>query len=316
MGTQHDSHEQLEPLWLLVTGPGGTGKSRVFDAWTEFHAVLKQSGSFHLTAPTGVVASNIGGSTTHSEVSLCVKRKYMKAITPQGQKVRSALEDRLASVQTLVVDEVYFLGASDMSVLSEYCSIAKGVTEYLFGRLNMVTCGNPCQLPPPQAKTLFDRELVNCYKTNTLNAGNEAAQYNIKGIQAWHQFDHVVELTEIMRQIGDDILIDLLGHLHKGVPKPTKSCLMPMFCQILDALRILRILPALTCGLKGRAALLSPIAMRPVTCTISKCPRLLLRLLVRRLCSTIRLTLEGRKESLRASRCSCRGYLVCPCKRS
>jgi hypothetical protein len=64
---------------------------------------------------------------------------------------------------------------------------------------------------------LFDRELVNCYKTNTINAGNEAAQYNIKGIQAWRQFDHVVELTEIMRQIGDDILIDLLGRLRKGV---------------------------------------------------------------------------------------------------
>jgi hypothetical protein len=49
-----------------------------------------------------------------------------------------------------------------------------------------------------------------------LNAGNENTQYNIKGIQAWHQVNNVVVLDEIMRQKGDDVLIDLLSRLRRG----------------------------------------------------------------------------------------------------
>ncbi|KAL1698261.1 hypothetical protein EV121DRAFT_160147, partial [Schizophyllum commune] len=86
----------------------------------------------------------------------------------------------------------------------------------VFGGLNTVFCGDPAQLPPPGAKPLFDRELVRCYDSANLNALNEATQQRIKGIHAWHQVDHVVVLTEIMRQKGDDVLIDLLSRLRTG----------------------------------------------------------------------------------------------------
>ncbi|KAJ3992187.1 hypothetical protein F5050DRAFT_1545291, partial [Lentinula boryana] len=59
-----------QPLRLLVTGPGGTGKSRIFEAWSEFHLQLGRLHEFRLTAPTGVVASDIGGCTVHAEVAL------------------------------------------------------------------------------------------------------------------------------------------------------------------------------------------------------------------------------------------------------
>ncbi|KAJ3870791.1 hypothetical protein F5051DRAFT_299458, partial [Lentinula edodes] len=108
-----------QPLRLLVTGPGGTGKSRIFEAWTEFHQELDCIEEFRLTAPTGVVASDIGGCTIHSEAALRVKRANMKADTPSGQKVRGELEQRFTPVRTLVVDEIYFMDPTDMSLLSE-----------------------------------------------------------------------------------------------------------------------------------------------------------------------------------------------------
>ncbi|KAJ6487967.1 hypothetical protein C8R45DRAFT_762186, partial [Mycena sanguinolenta] len=119
VGTQGSTKDFVKPLRMLVTGPGGTGKSRIFEAWTEFHSLIQASDKLRLTGPTGVVASDIGGSTTHSEISLCVARDNMKATTPSGRKLRQGLEERLAGVETLVVDEVYFLGVTDMSVLNE-----------------------------------------------------------------------------------------------------------------------------------------------------------------------------------------------------
>ncbi|KAJ3911086.1 hypothetical protein F5877DRAFT_5408, partial [Lentinula edodes] len=116
----------------------------------------------------------------------------------------------------LVVDEVYFMDPCDMSLLSEYCSIAKGISDHPFGHLNIVTCGDPAQLPPPNAPTLFKRVLVQCYKSNTLNGLNEETQFKIKGIHAWHQIDKVVVLSDIMRQKGDDVLIDVLNRLRIG----------------------------------------------------------------------------------------------------
>ncbi|KAJ6510846.1 hypothetical protein C8R45DRAFT_762246, partial [Mycena sanguinolenta] len=119
VGTQLETEELVKPLRMLVTGPGGMGKSRIFEAWTEFHRMVQASDKLRLTGPTGVVASDIGGSTTHAELSLCVKRANMKADTPNGKRLRQALEDRMAGVETLIVDEVYFLGAADMSTLNE-----------------------------------------------------------------------------------------------------------------------------------------------------------------------------------------------------
>ncbi|KAJ3910794.1 hypothetical protein F5877DRAFT_55902, partial [Lentinula edodes] len=102
---------------LLVTGPGGTGKSCIFQAWTDFHMELHCSEEFRLTAPTGVVASDIGGSTIHSEAALRVTRSRMKADTMGGEKIRTALEKHFVPLKTLVVDEVYFMDPCDMSLI-------------------------------------------------------------------------------------------------------------------------------------------------------------------------------------------------------
>ncbi|KAJ3899401.1 hypothetical protein F5879DRAFT_810956, partial [Lentinula edodes] len=74
VGHQSLDNKSMEPLRLLVTGPGGTGKSRIFAAWSDFYQGLGRNDEFRLTAPTGVVASQIGGCTIHSEAALRVAR--------------------------------------------------------------------------------------------------------------------------------------------------------------------------------------------------------------------------------------------------
>ncbi|KAJ4492061.1 hypothetical protein C8J55DRAFT_419986, partial [Lentinula edodes] len=69
----------------------------------DFHMELHCSEEFQLTAPTGVVASDIGGSTIHSEATLRVTHSRIKADTMGGQKICTALEKSFAPLKTLVV---------------------------------------------------------------------------------------------------------------------------------------------------------------------------------------------------------------------
>ncbi|KAJ7233456.1 hypothetical protein C8J57DRAFT_1090566 [Mycena rebaudengoi] len=138
------------PMTLLCTGLGGTGKSVIFQAWREFYEITGHPERLRLTAPMGVVASDIGGYTIHSEASLRVSPAKMKS-TPS---LRASLEERISPLETMISDEVYLLSAADLAQISEYLCMAKGFTDSLCEGLNWATCGDPCQLPPPGGNSL------------------------------------------------------------------------------------------------------------------------------------------------------------------
>ncbi|KAJ6465350.1 hypothetical protein C8R45DRAFT_765767, partial [Mycena sanguinolenta] len=119
IGNELEHNRKDPPMSLLCTGPGGTGKSVIFQAWKEFYEVTGRSERLRLTAPTGVVASDIGGCTIHSEASLRISPAKMKS----NASLRTNLEERISPLETLILDEVYFLAAQDMSRLSEYLSM-------------------------------------------------------------------------------------------------------------------------------------------------------------------------------------------------
>jgi hypothetical protein len=212
IGVELEQGRKDSPITLLCTGPGGTGKSVIFRAWKDFYEALGHPEHLRLTAPTGVVASDIGGCTIHSEASLRVSPAKMKS-TP---KLRTNLEERIAHLETLILDEVYFLNSNDLARLSEYLCMGKGMTDEICGGLNWVTCGDPCQLPPPQGRSLFSKELVQCHFNDDLNDLHENIRQDVKGVQVWHQLKHVVVLEEIMWQ-KDPVLIAILKRLRKGL---------------------------------------------------------------------------------------------------
>ncbi|KAJ7203926.1 hypothetical protein C8J57DRAFT_1101038, partial [Mycena rebaudengoi] len=116
IGRELESSQKDPPISLLCTGPGGTGKSVIFRAWKEFYEITGHPEQMCLTAPTWVVASYIGGCTIHSEASLRVPPAKMKS-TPS---LRTNLEEHISPLETLILDEVYFLSAQDLARLSEY----------------------------------------------------------------------------------------------------------------------------------------------------------------------------------------------------
>ncbi|KAG1866433.1 hypothetical protein C8R48DRAFT_573812, partial [Suillus tomentosus] len=57
-------------LRMYLGGPGGTGKSHVITAITEFFKQHGEERRFQLTSFMGVTARNIAGMTLHSALSL------------------------------------------------------------------------------------------------------------------------------------------------------------------------------------------------------------------------------------------------------
>ncbi|KAF8575304.1 hypothetical protein K439DRAFT_1270377, partial [Ramaria rubella] len=106
-------------LHMMIGGPGGAGKYQVFDAIGEFYDQLHHADQLKITAPTGLSANNVHGSTTHSEGALHVSRKSMRAEGCQGERLHSNLEDCFRGITLMITDEIYFLGAADNGLLSE-----------------------------------------------------------------------------------------------------------------------------------------------------------------------------------------------------
>ncbi|KAJ7597967.1 hypothetical protein C8J56DRAFT_771999, partial [Mycena floridula] len=108
------------PFRLIIGGPGGTGKSHIYDALRAFYDALGILPEHNFTAPTGVSASNIGGSTVHSELSL---RTIWDVLSKPNSKSLKELTSRLESTRTLIVDEFFFLGCQDWEKLSRHINL-------------------------------------------------------------------------------------------------------------------------------------------------------------------------------------------------
>ncbi|KAJ7128754.1 hypothetical protein C8R43DRAFT_828902, partial [Mycena crocata] len=58
------------PFRMIIAGPGGAGKSHLYDAVKAFYDEVGILDELNFTAPTGVSASNIHGSTIHHQLAL------------------------------------------------------------------------------------------------------------------------------------------------------------------------------------------------------------------------------------------------------
>ncbi|KAJ7144858.1 hypothetical protein C8R43DRAFT_880918, partial [Mycena crocata] len=104
-----------KPFRMIIGGPGGTGKSHIYDAYKAFYDEIGKISELNFTAPTGVSASNIHGSTVHQELAL--RTKY-SLLTKDNSPSLKALVARLESTSTLIIDEFFFLGCDDFETIS------------------------------------------------------------------------------------------------------------------------------------------------------------------------------------------------------
>ena len=203
----HSTDPKSTPLRMYVGGPGGTGKSRVIHALTDFFKQRGEPRRLRLTSYTGAAAKNIGGTTLHT--ALCLNPASKKAA---GTKTRADLVAMWDGVDHLLIDEVSMIGCSMMVDIHEALVNATGCTDP-FGGVNIIFAGDFAQLPP-----VGDTKLYTHLNYTKLHTDTPSGQKTVFGKLLWHSVDTVILLNEQMRQAGEANVkfVSLLSRLRDG----------------------------------------------------------------------------------------------------
>ncbi len=139
---------------IFLTGPAGTGKTYTIRAIID-HA--QKAGWAHgVTATTGAAALLIGGSTLHSFLGIGLGAKDAADLA-QGLLTNSKKKPivaRLRALRLLIIDEISMLSNVLFTKVSSLLSILRN-TDAPFGGVQLVLCGDFCQLPPVEPDYAF-----------------------------------------------------------------------------------------------------------------------------------------------------------------
>lgn len=199
------SHSQQtrspEPMRMYICGPGGTGKSRVIAALTDYFAQRGESRRLRLASFTGIAAKNINGTTLHTALALNLSQKTGKR---GNGKTKADLIAMWMGVDYLFIDEVSMIGCGLLLQIHEALVDAKGCTDP-FGGISVIFAGDFAQLPPVNQTKLFSR-------------AKSAKESTVFGLLLWRSVTTVVVLTEQMRQAGPENVpfVEMLSRLRDG----------------------------------------------------------------------------------------------------
>ena len=192
---------------LIVSGQGGTGKSRVIDVINRI--VTRHSGDNSLpvvvAAPTGLAAVNVGGSTIHRVLSLPVEHGKPADYNRLNQDQLTIVRQTLKSLRLLICDEVSMV--SSLTLLYIHLRLSEIFNSSdLFGGVSVVFFCDLLQLPAVKGNSVFMP--VSCL---------EAKQRIgcIAPISLWQSFEYD-ELTINMRQSSDQKYAQLLSSVRIG----------------------------------------------------------------------------------------------------
>ncbi len=148
------SQEQLTAIEAIVkgdnvflTGSAGSGKTMVLHkSITGLRDLGKR---VKVVAPTGKAACGANGTTIHSLFGLTPKKmqrsmRQLESMVEQDELLRL----RLADIDTLVIDEISMVENIFFSRLNRLMQAAQDEEDIPFGGVQIVVCGDFCQLAP------------------------------------------------------------------------------------------------------------------------------------------------------------------------
>ena len=214
----HLASKKTNPLRMLLTGPGGTGKSHVVKAVHKVMEHYRVGHTIRFLAPTGSAASLIDGIIVHKGLGIKVKstdkgkgnRKladnqedYSVVITTQN---KTKLRDEWRLVEIVMIDECSLLSAELLSEIDAALRFSKEVADEWFGGITVIFAGDFFQYPPVCATPLY-----NPITTHGKNSDSELAKRI--GRLAWKSLNAVMTFTQQKRMETDPQYVSAVTHL-------------------------------------------------------------------------------------------------------
>jgi hypothetical protein len=177
---------------LYLGGIGGVGKTHLIKALMFGLSIIQKHDDVLLTASTGAAAANISGATYHSALGFGKNG---------NQPVRQATRSRLSHKKIFILDEISMVSLENLVQINERCNVIwdlNRASDTVFGGLPIVIfLGDFNQFRPVRGHAIWSQAI------------NYIADLQ-SGKSIWSHFNHVVFLTEQMRQAEDPVFQDLL----------------------------------------------------------------------------------------------------------
>jgi hypothetical protein len=210
--------ETCPSLTMLMTGPGGMGKTHVVKAvW----AVMEYYGYGHIIrflAPTGSAATLIDGMMIHKGLGIKIKatnkgkgncapgeNKEDYSVSVSNQ-CKTQLWEEWKNVAFLLVDETSLLGLQLLAQFDHALCVAKECPDLWFGGIALILSSDFFQYPPVGGTALYTP--ISCYAGQT----DDEVQRRL-GCLAWKTINMVVTLTEQQCMKGDSAYGEAVSRL-------------------------------------------------------------------------------------------------------
>jgi ATP-dependent DNA helicase PIF1 len=184
----------------FITGKAGTGKSTLLSLWRDQQFEMGREPV--VTAPTGVAALNVNGSTIHRLFG------FGPSITPEdvesGDWYPHATVSTLRELRTLVIDEISMCRADLLDTVDAALRRYGPRPDSPFGGVQLVMFGDPYQLSPVVQEE-EEHFFTHHYSTPFFFGSKALSELD---------FD-VVELQRVYRQ-SDEMFVGLLNRVREG----------------------------------------------------------------------------------------------------
>ena len=231
---------------VFYTGPGGVGKSHVTGVIVSFLRAVYLNGfakAVAITAPTGIAATHIGGTTIHSATGVGVPTLHDDFASRMGGGQAGKGKQIALHLEVLLIDEISMLAAEFLDLLDD--QMRRLVSRFghgpsgkwrgtkwqevpPFGGVQLICCGDFFQLPPIVGRVPLDtwRRLdpaaLKAHRA-VMRTGLDARESELflnRGFafqsQSWWAASLVfIELSRVWRQ-KDAALVATLNRVRKG----------------------------------------------------------------------------------------------------
>lgn len=202
---------------VLITGPGGNGKSFIIRAAID--SLRKRGRVVAVCGSTGVAAVNVGGMTIHSTLGTGWSRnlkEWREIMSAESlQKARARLDD----VDVIVLDEISMLTGDYIEMMNWWLNYVKSTPggDTLFGGIQIICVGDFLQLPPVVKKHDAKPEYLYAFESPAWKAARFEEHYLRKG---YRQGDPELRrhLLRVRRGLSPDDTLAYFNQRVKAVP--------------------------------------------------------------------------------------------------